>query len=219
MANCRPITSLNTLSTLLERLALSRLWPFMLTSGNFSEYQSTYRAGHSTETVLLQVHNDLVCNRENQLTTVLLALDISAAFDTINIHCLIIYGWIYVLALLRWTGCVRFLLAGLSTLALVHYGHHPWRGYPVSLKGVFLVRYCSRCKLLQSTTSLQHIAHRVHLDQYADNTQLYVTLRPSDISPFDAVSVCVSNIWRWFLENGMLLNPKKAEAVLFGTRA
>ena len=84
MANYRPITNLSTLSKLLERLVLSRLRPHVLTSNNFSEYQSAYRAGHSTETALLRVHNDLVCNIGNQRTTVLLALDISAAFDTID---------------------------------------------------------------------------------------------------------------------------------------
>jgi Reverse transcriptase (RNA-dependent DNA polymerase) len=62
-------------------------------------------------------------------------------------------------------------------------------------------------------------AHHVHLHQYADDTQLYVALRPTDVSPFDVVSHCVSDVSRWFLENGMLLNPNKTEAVLFGTRA
>jgi hypothetical protein len=38
-------------------------------------------------------------------------------------------------------------------------------------------------------------------------------------SPFEAASNCVSDVSRWFLENGMLLNPNKTEAVLFGTRA
>jgi len=55
--------------------------------------------------------------------------------------------------------------------------------------------------------------------QYTDDMQLYVALRPSDVSPFDAVSLCVSDISRWFLENWMLINPSKNEAVLFGTRA
>ena len=62
-------------------------------------------------------------------------------------------------------------------------------------------------------------AHCVHLHQYADDTQLYVALRPTDVSSFDVVSHCVSDDSRWFLENGMLLNPNKMEAVLFGIRA
>ena len=67
---------------------LSRLRPHVLSSGNFSEFQSAYRAGHSTETALLRVFNDVVRNIDNQRATVLLALDISAAFDTIDFNVL-----------------------------------------------------------------------------------------------------------------------------------
>ena len=62
-------------------------------------------------------------------------------------------------------------------------------------------------------------AHRLHLHQYADDTQLYTAVRPADNSPLEAASQRVSDVSRWFLENGMLLNPNKTEAVLFGTRA
>jgi len=43
-------------------------------------------------------------------------------------------------------------------------------------------------------------AHRIHLHQCADDTQLYVVLHPFDVSPFDVVSHCVSDISRWFRE-------------------
>ena len=36
---------------------------------------------------------------------------------------------------------------------------------------------------------------------------------------FKAVSECVEDVARWSLENGMLLNTAKTEAVLFGTKA
>ena len=71
------------MSKLLERLTLCRLRPHVL-SGNFSEFKSAYRPGHSTETALLRVHNDLIRNAEDQRTAVLFALYISAAFDTID---------------------------------------------------------------------------------------------------------------------------------------
>ena len=35
---------------------------------------------------------------------------------------------------------------------------------------------------------------------------------------FDANYVCVSDVTRWFLENGMLLNPDKTKSAPFGTR-
>ena len=54
-ANYRPISSLATVSKILERLVLSCLRPHLLGSPNFNQYQSAYRTGHSTETALLEV--------------------------------------------------------------------------------------------------------------------------------------------------------------------
>ena len=55
LANYRPISDLSTISKVLERLALQQLRPHLLSSSNFDTYQSAYRAGHSTETELLEV--------------------------------------------------------------------------------------------------------------------------------------------------------------------
>ena len=54
-ANYRPISNLSTVSKVLERLVLARLRPHLHGSANFSQYQSAYRKGHSTETALLEV--------------------------------------------------------------------------------------------------------------------------------------------------------------------
>jgi len=43
-------------------------------------------------------------------------------------------------------------------------------------------------------------------------------MRPGAGSTFDALSRCVDDVYRWFLENGMMLNLCKTEAVLFDTR-
>ncbi len=61
-------------------------------------------------------------------------------------------------------------------------------------------------------------AHSLRYHQYADDTQLYMALEPSDDCTFNALSRCVNDVNRWFLENGMLLNQHKTEAVVFGTR-
>ena len=51
--------------------------------------QSAYRAGHSTETALLKVHNDTLLNMDNQRVTLLVLLDLSSAFDTVDHEVLI----------------------------------------------------------------------------------------------------------------------------------
>ena len=46
--------------------------------------QSAYRKGHSTETALLKVTNDILMNMDRQHRTLLVMLDVSAAFDTVD---------------------------------------------------------------------------------------------------------------------------------------
>jgi len=55
----------------------------MLTS-NFSEFQPAYRCGHSTETALLKVVNDIVISACDRQVIVFLSPDISATFVTID---------------------------------------------------------------------------------------------------------------------------------------
>ena len=45
--------------------------------------QSAYRQFHSTETALLRIKNDLLMVMDRQKVTLLILLDLSAAFDTI----------------------------------------------------------------------------------------------------------------------------------------
>ena len=60
LANFRPISNLNTMGKILERLAalaLSRFFPHISKSPSFSPLQSAYRKFHSTETALLKLTN------------------------------------------------------------------------------------------------------------------------------------------------------------------
>jgi len=49
--------------------------------------------------------------------------------------------------------------------------------------------------------------------------QLYTAIRPGSCRSFQAASDCVADVQGWFLDNRMLLNPTKTDAVLFGTHA
>ena len=46
--------------------------------------QSAYRLGHSTETALLKIQSDILAAMDNQRVTLLVLLDLNAAFDTID---------------------------------------------------------------------------------------------------------------------------------------
>ena len=47
------------------------------------ELQSAYKKHHSTDSALLKVKNDILLNTDAQKVTLLVLLDLSAAFDTV----------------------------------------------------------------------------------------------------------------------------------------
>jgi len=82
-ANYRPISNLSTVSKVSERLVLARLRPHLTNSANFSKQQSAYRQRYSTETALVDVLESVYTAADNKEVTVLIGLDLSAAFDTV----------------------------------------------------------------------------------------------------------------------------------------
>ena len=68
---------------------MTRLILHVKHSPNYNRLQSAYRRGHSTETALLRMMNDVYCAADNGYRTILLQHDLSAAFDTIDISTLL----------------------------------------------------------------------------------------------------------------------------------
>ena len=82
--NYRPVSNLVFLSKLIERCVASRLDKHMSDNNLESKYQYGYKKGHSTEMLLVNVVNSLLNAFDNKFATVLLLLDLSAAFDTVD---------------------------------------------------------------------------------------------------------------------------------------
>ena len=131
-SNYRPICNLSTISKIIERLVHSRITSHVSSSPNFNPFQSAYRKHHSTETTLLRITDSLrnICATGH--AAVLVSLDFSAAFDTLDHNILIdilnrhsifltslLLGFaltsLNVLSSLKWT--ISFLLLHHSTQA------------------------------------------------------------------------------------------------------
>ena len=82
--NFRLISNLQFGSKLTERVVASQIQCHMITNNLFPQLQSAYRSYHSPETGLLKVTNDLLMNMDKGHVSLLLLLDLSATFDTVD---------------------------------------------------------------------------------------------------------------------------------------
>ena len=82
--NFRPISNLPFVAKSAEKVTISRLSIHCAENAPFPKHQSAYRKNHSTGTALLKVQNDILLSMDRQEVTLLVLIDLSAAFDTID---------------------------------------------------------------------------------------------------------------------------------------
>ena len=128
---------------ILEKLVLSQVSSYLNSHIIYNTCQSAYRPGHSTETALLKVVNDMFLSLNKGNISVLALLDFSSVFDTID-HCILVhhlhtdFGFTY--TVLQWfssylTDRIHYVSLSnhCSALATVHSGV-PHKGFTLPLK-------------------------------------------------------------------------------------
>ena len=84
LSNYRPVSNLEFLSKLVERVVLARLQQHMEEINYKNDTQFGYKKLHGTETLLLKLVNDILVGLDSKSGVILVLLDLSAAFDTVN---------------------------------------------------------------------------------------------------------------------------------------
>ena len=92
LKNFRHISNLTFFSKLIEKVIAERLVSHMQDYGMVEKFQSPYKANHSTETALLRVYNDMLFSIDQGGGGILVLLDLSSAFDTID-HAMLFNLW------------------------------------------------------------------------------------------------------------------------------
>ena len=217
--NYRPVSNLQYILKLTEKAVFEQIHTYMMTHSQNPEFQSSYRQNHSTETALVKVTNDIVTKMNTQEVTLLVMLDLSAAFDTVN-HSILLTS------LNEELGICGAALAWLKSYLAN-------RGQRVSVDGSLSERFSLDCGVPQGSClgALLFVIYASKLfkvvgDQlphahcYADDTQIYLSFKPnSSTSQEVAVRVmerCIEKIRRWLIQDRLLINDNKTEFMIIG---
>ena len=82
--NYRPISNLRFISKTIEKCVAKQLIQYLDINDLGETFKSAYKRNHSTETALLRVHNDIAMAIDQHNSVILVLLDLSVAFDTVD---------------------------------------------------------------------------------------------------------------------------------------
>jgi hypothetical protein len=89
LKNYRPVSNFPTLVKIVEKIIANKITDHLERNNLMDMYQSTYRRGHSCETSIVSILNDVYGAMDRKEISIAVLLDMSAAFDTVD-HTLLI---------------------------------------------------------------------------------------------------------------------------------
>jgi exonuclease III len=219
--NFRPISNLPFVSKTAEKVVASQILDHCSAHAPLAACQSSYRKHHSTETALLKVQSDILLSMDRQEVTLLVLLDLSAAFDTID-HDIMInllendFG--ITDQALSW---LKSFLSGRKQRVVI--GQQQSEDFDL-ISGVPQGSCLGPLLFIMYTSQLFHLVKK-HLPTahgYADDTKLYLSFRPiSTVSQDHAIQAmedCISDIHNWTTHHRLMMNDDKTEFLIIGSR-
>ena len=221
LKNYRPVSNLSFLSKLIEKIVAIQFVDHLTKNGLFDPFQSAYKKFHSTETALLKVQNDILIDIDNKNVAIIVLLDLSAAFDTID-HKILLkrlrenYG--IEDNALKW---FKSYLRDRSQTVIVD----DVESEPKQLKyGVPQGSVLGPLLFTAYMAPLKHVITKYGLRYhcYADDTQLYISFSPmsgdQEELAIDSLESAIKDIKSFMVANKLKLNDDKTEVIFLGTQ-
>ena len=210
----RPISNLSYLSKVIETIVHDQTYNHLRLLNAISEHQSAYRKNHSTETTICSVVSDMIDIIEDSKCGILVMLDLSAAFDTVDHKLLlqdllsvgidgIVYEW-YKSYLEDRRVMVTISNTKSKTKPLI-------RGVP---QGSVLGPLLFSIYTIELSEILKK--HDVKFKLYADDTQFYFPIETVEETKQKIVEI-MKDIKIWMTKKKLKLNDEKTECMIFGS--
>ena len=181
-------------------------------------HKSDFRAGHSTETVLVRLLSDIFSAMDTGDVTLLALLDVSAAFDSVD-HDILLerlrrsFG-VHATAL-SW---LESFIWGRTQSVAIEGRRSGWRAIRFrvpqgSILGPLLyVLFTAEIPQIIRSSGLN--AH-----QYADDVQAYLHCRAAGaVDAMDRLQTVLDDLHQWMQSNRLKLNPDKTQFIWLGNR-
>ena len=208
------------ISKLVETVVAKQLQHYLNYNNLFPVFQSVYRQNHSTETTLPKVMNDIFLNMNNQCVTLLILLNLSAAFDTVNLDTMLHrleYSFGIQGNALSW---IASYLSGRTQRIMINESlSKPFKlecSVPQGSCLGPLLFTLYRSELFEIIKYHQSMIHC-----YADDSQVYISFSPNNRAEQQAVvrnmEECIRDIRFWMLNKDPNFNDDKTEFLIIGS--
>ncbi|KAF7234895.1 hypothetical protein EYD10_18221 [Varanus komodoensis] len=183
-ANYKAVACIPFLGKVLEQVVVGQLQALLDETDYLDPFQSGFRLGYGTESDLVALYDDLRRKRERGSASVLVLLDLSAAFNTID-HGIFLDRLAGLgVAGFPWQCLCSYLAGQFQKEVLEDYGSVPWQLCHGVLQGSILSPVLFNIYMKSLGEVIRRFGVRSH--QYADDTQLYLSFISN---PGEAVAV------------------------------
>ena len=205
LQNYRPVSTLALISKTIEKVVSAQLNTYLKYNNLLEPCQSAYRQGHCPS------KNDIICAVGQQKAVLLVLLDLSAAFDTVNQQLLI--------KTLQQLGIRGTMLHWFSTYLL-------GRLQRIKVNGVTSQPKLHDCGVPQGsvlgpilftiyTASLGQPLRQldVQYNLYADDSQLWVIFKPPELD------TTIGQMQKWMLSHELKMNDDKTVFLVISSKS
>ncbi|CAB4002641.1 Hypothetical predicted protein [Paramuricea clavata] len=210
-SNYRPISLLPVISKICEKHVARSVMDYFTNNGLLYERQSAFRKGHSTETALINLTDQILLNMDKDEVTLMAFVDFKKAFDLIDHQVLLSKLHLYRVAdsAIKWftsylTGRSQFVTIDGQQSSRLPVNHGVPQG---SVLGPILF-------LLYVNDIPLHLSHS-SVDIFPDDTTLSASTHWNDIpSMVHDINCDLAALNQWSIQNKMSINDEKTKFML-----